>query len=118
MGAFGTVYRAHDPQLDREVALKVPHRHQVGDPEFLKRFLIEAKAAARLQHPHIVPVFDAGRDGKDYYIASSFIDGETLDEALGRQRFDFHETARVVSQLAGALAYAHNQGIIDRDVKP
>ncbi|MBT6485510.1 MAG: protein kinase [Planctomycetaceae bacterium] len=117
-GAFGTVFRAHDPQLDREVALKVPHAARLGNPRFVKRFLNEAKLAARLQHPNIVPVFDAGKDGKRYYIASAFIEGGTLDAALGKQTLDFRETARIVMQLAEALAYAHKQDIIHRDVKP
>jgi serine/threonine protein kinase len=117
-GAFGTVYRAYDPQLDREVALKVPHTVRLENPRFVKRFLNEAKLAARLQHPHIVPVFDAGKDGKRYYIASAFIEGGTLDTALDRRAFDFRETARIVMQLAEALAYAHQQQIVHRDVKP
>jgi len=117
-GAFGTVFRAHDPQLDREVALKVPHAARLGNPLFVKRFLNEAKLAARLQHPSIVPVFDAGKDGKRYYIASAFIEGGTLDAALDKQTLDFRHIARIVMQLAEALAYAHKQNIIHRDVKP
>jgi len=68
-GAFGTVYRARDPQLDREVALKVPNAGVLTDPKRVERFLREAKAAAQLRHPNIVPVFDAGRDGDLYFIA-------------------------------------------------
>src|SRR5207253_4381432 len=70
-GAFGTVYRAYDPQLDREVALKVPQAGTLDKPKAVERFLREAKAAARLSHPHIVPVYDVGRDGTHYYIASA-----------------------------------------------
>ena len=117
-GAFGTVYRAHDPHLDRDVALKVPHPDRIGDPELVQRFLNEAKATARLQHPHIVPLFDAGKDGRHYYIASAFVEGETLDAALEGQSLSFRDSARIVMQLAEALAYAHKQGIVHRDVKP
>src|SRR5262245_18904115 len=81
-GAFGTVYRAHDPQLDREVALKVPNPGVLNSFKRIERFLREARAAGQLRHPNIVPVFDAGKDGDTYYIASAFIDGRTLDEAI------------------------------------
>src|SRR5262245_35272329 len=69
-GAFGTVYRAYDPQLDREVALKVPRAGTLSDPRTVARFLDEAKASARLRHPRIVPVYEAGRAGDCYFIAS------------------------------------------------
>jgi serine/threonine protein kinase len=82
-GAFGTVYRAHDPQMDREVAVKVPLPGTLDDPRRLERFLREARAAARLRHPHIVPVFEAGGEGPNYYLATAFIDGRPLS-ALSR----------------------------------
>jgi hypothetical protein len=83
-GAFGTVYRAYDPQLDREVALKVPLAGVLDSPLRVERFLREARAAAQLRHPHIVPVHEAGHDGEQYYIASAFIEGHTLpDSATG-----------------------------------
>ena len=116
-GAFGEVFRAHDPQLDRDVALKVPHPAVLQNPKVAKRFLIEARATARLTHPNIVPVFDAGRESGHHYIASAFIEGKTLDDAL-TDTFDFQDTARIVMKLAGALDYAHEQGIIHRDIKP
>jgi len=74
-GAFGVVYQAYDPQLDREVALKVAKSHMLNTEQRVKRFLREAKAAANLRHPNIVPVHDSGRDGAHYYIASAFISG-------------------------------------------
>src|SRR5262249_11370802 len=80
-GAFGTVYRAYDSQLDREVALKVPQRGTLQNAKHVERFLREAKAAARLRHPHIVPVFQAGKHGEHYYIASTMILGRTLAQA-------------------------------------
>ncbi|MDA1049287.1 MAG: protein kinase [Planctomycetota bacterium] len=117
-GAFGTVYRAYDPVLEREVALKVPQASMVGNEEAAARFLREAKAAAQLTHPNIVPVFDAGSDGAHIFIASKFIEGQTLDAALDEGRIDHQQAAAILRQLADALAYAHNQGVIHRDIKP
>ena len=88
-GAFGTVYRAYDPQLDREVALKVPNPGMLDSPRRVERFLREAKSAAQLRHPHIVPVFDTGKDGDSYYIASAFIDGKQLAEIIEEHGVDF-----------------------------
>ncbi len=116
-GAFGTVYRAYDPQLEREVALKVPQPGTLGDAQKVERFLREARAAARLRHPHIVPVYDAGHDGEHYYIASAFIEGRTLAGAIDEGPFDFCRAARIIRDLAEALAHAHGQGIVHRDVK-
>jgi WD40 repeat protein/tRNA A-37 threonylcarbamoyl transferase component Bud32 len=117
-GAFGAVYRAYDPQLEREVALKVPHPGTLDTQARVERFLREARAAAQLRHPSIVPVHDAGQDGGHHYIASAFIPGETLAHALGDGPLDFSRGARVVRDLAEALAYAHAQGVVHRDVKP
>jgi WD40 repeat protein len=117
-GAFGTVYRAYDPQLDREVALKVPHPGTLDTPQRVERFLREARSAARLRHPHIVPVFDAGRDGNHYYIASAFIPGKPLGDAVVGNGLDPRRAARITRELAEAVAYAHGQGIIHRDLKP
>ncbi len=120
-GAFGDVYRAHDPQLDREVALKVAKPGTLDSPERVGRFLREARAAANLRHPHIVPVFDSGRDGDRHYIASGFIDGRTLEaeiEDADGKPLDLSRAATVVRKLAEALGYAHKQGVVHRDVKP
>ncbi|HEX8202074.1 MAG TPA: protein kinase, partial [Isosphaeraceae bacterium] len=118
-GAFGTVYRAYDPVLDRDVALKVPHPGSLQTPRMVERFLREAKASAQLRHPHIVPVFDAGVDDADRYIASAFIAGRPLCDVIEAEGpLDLRRAARIAHDLAGALHYAHSLGIIHRDVKP
>ena len=117
-GAFGNVYLAHDPQLDREIALKVPRPGILDTPRHVERFLREAKAAAQMHHPRIVPVFEAGHDGESYYIASAFIDGCTLASLSEKGPVEPHRAARIVRELAEALAYAHGLGIVHRDVKP
>lgn len=94
-GAFGQVYRAFDPILKRTVAVKVARPEQMHDPGRVERFEREARTAANLQHPNIVPVFDSGRDGPHLYIASLFVDGKSLDVALEeRPRGERMEGAR------------------------
>jgi tetratricopeptide (TPR) repeat protein/tRNA A-37 threonylcarbamoyl transferase component Bud32 len=121
-GAFGIVYRARDPQLDREVALKVAKPHTLNTPLRVKRFLREARAAANLRHSNIVPVFDSGQDGDQYYIASAFIAGQTLAELIRKQPvgapLESRRAALIVQRLADALGYAHKKGVVHRDVKP
>lgn len=117
-GAFGLVYRAYDPQLDREVALKVAKTGALLTNEQAERFLREAKSAAQLRHPNIVPLFETGKAGPLHYIASAFIRGETLESLKRRERLPAAATVLIVRQLAEALAYAHGEGIIHRDIKP
>ena len=117
-GAFGTVYRAFDPQLQRHVALKVPNAGVLDSPQRIERFLREARAAANLAHPHIVSVYDAGKDGDRYYIASAFIEGQSLADTIPDGGTDFRRAATLARELAEALGYAHGRGIVHRDVKP
>jgi formylglycine-generating enzyme required for sulfatase activity/tRNA A-37 threonylcarbamoyl transferase component Bud32 len=121
-GVFGRVYEAFDPALKRAVALKVAKPEQLASQERTERFQREARAAAGLLHPHIVAVFDSGRDGPHHYIASAFIDGKPLDSVLlglpDGQTLPLREAVQIVRHLAEALAYAHKQGVIHRDVKP
>jgi serine/threonine protein kinase len=120
-GVFGRVYLAHDPQLDREVALKVAKPEHLASAERRERFFREARAAANLRHPHIVPLFEMGQDGPHAYLASAFIKGRTLEAArkdAPRGQFAPRLAAWIVLHLAEALDYAHSQHIVHRDVKP
>lgn len=119
-GAFGTVYRATDVELQREVALKVPRPDVVFDSGSLRRFQSEATTAANLDHPMIVPVLDAQLEGSRPYIATAFCDGPDLGEWLARQTepIDAQQAAAFVAKLANAVHYAHEHGVLHRDLKP
>jgi Protein kinase domain len=99
-GASGAVYRAHDPQLQRDVALKIPHPGSLDSPKRVERFFREARAAAQLRHPHIVPVFDAGVDAGQHYIASAFIEGKTLSEVARTKAWPVRTIAQGVHWMA------------------
>jgi serine/threonine protein kinase len=117
-GAFGTVYKAHDPQLDRTVAVKVPRPGNVSDGEQGVRFLREARSAAQLHHPAIVPVHDVGQVDGVPYLVSEFIDGVTLADKLTASATPPRDAARLLVTVAEALDHAHRHGVIHRDVKP
>ena len=117
-GQHATVYRAYDAVLDRDVALKVPRPGVLRTEKALERFLGEARAQARLRHPRIVPVYEAGRAGDRHYIAMALIEGRSLDERLAEGPLPPGDAASVVAELAEALAYAHALGVVHRDVKP
>src|SRR6516165_2762288 len=118
-GGFGRVYLVYDEQLERLVAVKVPHRQLVPGPEAAEFYLAEARAAARLDHPNIVPVYDVGSSPDcPCFIVSKFIEGRTLSQQLRAQSPSFAEAARLVATIAEALHHAHLRGIVHRDVKP
>jgi WD40 repeat protein len=119
-GAFGVVWLAHDPQLRRDVALKVPRVEALVSVAARQRFLREARAAAGLDHPNVVPVFEAGEVGSICYIASAYCPGSTLAHWL-KQREEpvpAKEAALLVATLAEAVEHAHRRGVVHRDLKP
>lgn len=118
-GGMAEVYKAYQPGMDRFVAVKVMLGHLATDESFVERFRREAQAVGRLRHPHLVQIFDFGIEGDVYYMAMEFIQGGTLKEAIRQQGKLRPEYAlRITSQLADALAYAHDNEMIHRDLKP
>jgi serine/threonine-protein kinase len=117
-GGMGAVYRAYDADLRRYVAIKVLLPQLVSDPRFLERFRREAVTVANLKHPHIVTVHDVGTAQGYYYIVMELLEGRTLRQEIQRvSALPLPRVTRLVGQLAAALDYAHQQGIIHRDVK-
>ncbi len=117
-GGFAAVYRAWDPELRRDVAIKVPHAELLADPDAGARLLREASSAARLRHPAIVPIHEVGQEGDVPFIVYAHIPGPTLARELARTRPSPQQAAAWVARVAEALEYAHQQGIVHRDVKP
>jgi serine/threonine-protein kinase len=118
-GGMSDVYRAFDPQLNRHVALKVLAPALGRNVDFTERFIRESQAAAQLNHPHVVPIFEAGNDGDTLFIAMQLVRGVDLKSYIatkGPLRAD--EISSVISQAAQALDHAHQRGLLHRDVKP
>ena len=120
-GSAGTVYRAVQELIGREVAIKVLHDYLVSDQEFIKRFTQEAKASSRLSHPNIITIYDFGviPQGGRPYIAMDLLKGTPMSDLLSdRNHLTIEETIPVFKQVCGALGEAHRQGVVHRDVKP
>jgi tetratricopeptide (TPR) repeat protein len=119
-GGYGIVYLAHDPRLGREVALKVPRREVFLDPAGRDRIRHEARAAALLDHPNIVPVFESGSVGPVWYVVSAYCPGVSLAEWLAGRDSPVppREAAQLIAAVADAVQHAHSRGILHRDLKP
>jgi serine/threonine protein kinase/tetratricopeptide (TPR) repeat protein len=117
-GAFGTVYRARDTELNRIVAVKLPRAGRSTTPAEVQRMVREARSAAQLSHPGIVPVYEVSRGAPVPYIVTAFIEGRTLAEVLQGARLSFREAADIAAQVAEALDHAHRHGVVHRDLKP
>jgi DNA-binding beta-propeller fold protein YncE len=117
-GGMGVVYRAHDLALDRKVALKILSPELADDERFRDRFLTESRLAAAIDHPNVIPVYDAGEVGGELYIAMRYVDGSDLKRLLVDGPLPAEQAVTIVSQVAAALDAAHERGLVHRDVKP
>src|SRR5690349_3252235 len=118
-GGFAAVFRARDNALNRDVAVKVLDVELAPSPNVAERFLREAQTVARLEHPHIVPIYKVGRQQEIFYLIMRCIDGPSLGQLLETQhKLSLGDAARIARQVADALAYAHSHDIVHRDIKP
>jgi eukaryotic-like serine/threonine-protein kinase len=118
-GGMSSVFRAHDRQLDRRIAIKILYEHYADDPEYLERFRREARAVAKLSHPNIVTVIDRGDDDGRQFIVFEHVDGENLKELAVRSGpLAVRQALELALAVADGLAFAHEHGLVHRDVKP
>jgi DNA-binding SARP family transcriptional activator/WD40 repeat protein/energy-coupling factor transporter ATP-binding protein EcfA2 len=117
-GAFGVVWRAYQPSVGREVAVKVIRSELASQSSFVRRFEAEARTIARLAHPHIVPLIDFWRDTDSAYLVLALLSGGSLASAMSSGKVDRKSARRMLGQLGSALDYAHSQGMVHGDVKP
>ncbi|MFN8371340.1 MAG: protein kinase [Anaerolineae bacterium] len=117
-GGMATVYRAHQPTVDRDVAIKVIKNSIKDDADAVQRFQREARVIARLEHPHILPIYDFDGSHEPPYIVMRFLDGGTLKDVMKQGLLPFSEVTYLIQQVASALDYAHRQGVVHRDIKP
>ncbi len=117
-GGFGAVYKARQSTVGREVAIKIILSGYANQPDFIRRFEAEAQLVARLEHPHIVPLYDYWRDPSGAYIVMRFLREGSLRDALCQEPFNLQSTAHLLDQITSALALAHRSDVIHRDLKP
>ncbi|HIE43533.1 MAG TPA: serine/threonine protein kinase [Candidatus Omnitrophica bacterium] len=117
-GGMGVIYKAHQKSLDRIVALKVV-KVGIGINEgMIKRFQREAMTAANLKHPNIISIHEVGKSGEFHYFSMNYVDGNTLEEEISKNKISLRRSLEIIIEVAKALQYAHSMGIIHRDVKP
>ncbi len=117
-GGMATVYRAYHPALDRYVALKMMHPMFQQDEGFLSRFTREARIVGKLEHPNIVPIYDFNENNGQPYLVMKYIDGKTLKQVMEETTPTLQRILQIIRQVANALDYAHQHGVLHRDVKP
>jgi serine/threonine protein kinase/ABC-type glycerol-3-phosphate transport system substrate-binding protein/DNA-binding SARP family transcriptional activator len=117
-GSLGLAYRAYQPAIGREVAIKLVRPELANDPSFIRRFEAEAELVARLEHPHIVPLYDYWREPDAAYLVMRVLRGGSLADAVGRRPLAPDEAAQLVREVGSALSHAHRNGILHRDIKP
>jgi serine/threonine protein kinase len=117
-GGMATVYKGYQADIDRYVAVKVLPPQPEQDRAFIDRFKLEARTIARLQHPHILPLYDYGDENGVLYLVTAFATGGSLDDIIKKERLSLTQIERILRQVTTALDYAHRQGIIHRDIKP
>jgi Protein kinase domain len=117
-GGMATVYKGYQQEIDRYVAVKVLPPHPGQDVGFVDRFKLEARTIARLQHPHILPVYDYGNEDDILYLVMAFVPGGSLAELIAQGPLPLERVSRVLREIAPALDYAHRQSVIHRDIKP
>ena len=115
---MGVVYRAHDPQINRQIALKILREDRVTNEELVQRFLREAQAMGGLSHPNIATVYDTGRDHNMIFIAMELLKGKSLKDVMRDKKLNQQEIVHIGVQVAEALDLAHRRGIVHRDIKP
>lgn len=117
-GGFGVVYKAYQPIVGRQVAIKIIHPEHANQSEFIRRFESEAQIVAHLEHLHIVPLYDYWRDPEGAYLVTRFMRGGSLHDSLRKNEYDLISTSQLLDQIASALSFAHRNHVVHRDIKP
>ena len=117
-GGYGTVYLAHDPELDRQVAIKIPHADRSMSAAAIDNFLSEARTLANLDHPGVLPIYDFGRFEDRCFVVTKYIEGETLSQRIRREPMQLRDALQLLRVVALTLQSVHDQGVVHRDIKP